>query len=74
MTLTRRELAAAAVAAMAAPSAESQTQQPAADLAKTDLAKTDMAKVVYDANQRNSEALAKFEIPIATEPAFQFKA
>ena len=74
MTLTRRELAAAAVAAMAAPSAESQTPQPAADLAKTDLAKTDMAKVVYDANQRNSEALAKFEIPIATEPAFQFKA
>jgi hypothetical protein len=69
MTLTRRELAAAAVAAVAAPSAESQTQPSAADLAKTD-----MAKVVHDANQRNSEALTKFEIPIATEPAFQFKA
>ena len=69
MTLTRRELAAAAVAAMAAPSAESQTPQPAADLAKTDL-----AKAVHDANQRNSEALTKFEIPIATEPAFQFRA
>jgi hypothetical protein len=64
MTLTRRELATAAMAAVAAPSAESQTPQPAADL----------AKVVHDANQRNSEALAKFEIPMATEPAFQFKA
>jgi hypothetical protein len=69
MTLTRRELAAAAMAAVAVPSVESQTPQPPADLAKTD-----MAKVVHDANQRNSEALTKFEIPIATEPAFQFKA
>lgn len=25
------------------------------------------------ANQRNSDALAKFEIPIATEPAFRFE-
>ncbi len=64
MTLTRRELAAAAIAAVAAPSADAQTQQSASDL----------AKVVHDANQRNSEALTKFEIPIATEPAFQFKA
>jgi hypothetical protein len=63
MTLTRRELAAAAVAAVVAPSAESQTPQSA-----------DLAKAVRDANQRNAEALAKFEIPIATEPAFQFKA
>ena len=69
MKLSRRELAAAAVAAVAAPSAESQAPQPASDLAKTDL-----AKVVHDANQRNSEALTKFEIPIATEPSFQFKA
>jgi len=64
MTLTRRELAAAAVAVVAAPSAEPQAPQSAADL----------AKVVHDANQRNSEALTKFEIPIATEPAFQFRA
>jgi hypothetical protein len=64
MTLTRRELAAAAVAAVSAPSAEPQEPQSAADL----------AKVVHDANQRNSEALTKFEIPIATEPAFQFRA
>jgi len=63
MTLTRRELAAAAVAAVSAPSAESQTP-PASDV----------ANAVHDANQRNSEALTKFEIPIATEPAFQFKA
>jgi hypothetical protein len=64
MKLSRRELATAAVAAVVAPPGESQTAQPAADL----------AKVVHDASQRNSEALAKFEIPIATEPAFQFKA
>ena len=64
MTLSRRELAAAAVAAVVAPAVESQTPQPASDV----------AKAVHDANQRNSEALTKFEIPIATEPAFQFKA
>jgi hypothetical protein len=64
MTLTRRELAAAAMAAVTAPSAESQTPSPSGDL----------SKVIHDANQRNSETLAKFEIPIATEPAFQFKA
>jgi hypothetical protein len=52
------------VAAVVAPQGESQPPQPAADL----------EKVIHDANQRNSEALAKFEIPIATEPAFQFKA
>jgi hypothetical protein len=69
MTLSRRELAAAAMAAVVAPSVESQTPQPA-----TGSATTDLAKVVHDANQRNSETLTKFEVPIATEPAFQFKA
>jgi hypothetical protein len=64
MTLSRRELAVAAVGAVAAPQGESQTPQPAADL----------AKVIHDTNQRNSETLTKFEIPIAAEPAFQFKA
>ncbi len=64
MKLSRRELAAAVAGAVAAPSAESQAPTPVGDL----------AKVVHDANQRNSEALTKFEIPIATEPAFQFKA
>ena len=64
MKLSRRELAAAAVAGVVAPSGESQTPPPAQDL----------AKVVHDANRRNADTLAKFEIPISTEPAFQFKA
>jgi hypothetical protein len=28
---------------------------------------------VQDANRRNSDTLAKFEIPLATEPAFRFE-
>jgi len=59
MKLTRRELALAAITASAA-----QTQTPPPDL----------AKVVRDGQKRNSDTLTKFEIPIAIEPAFQFKA
>jgi len=64
MKLSRRELAVAVATAVTpiAPQAEAQT------------APTDLAKTVRDANQRNSEALAKLEIPLPTEPAFQFKA
>ena len=60
MKTTRRELGTAVVAAALATRTEA--QEP------------DLTKLVHDANQRNSEALAKFEILIATEPAFQFKA
>jgi hypothetical protein len=35
---------------------------------------TDLARTAREANQRNSEALSKMDLPIATEPAFQFKA
>ena len=64
MKISRRELGAVAVAAVVAPSAEPQTPAPQPDLAQS----------VRDANRRNAETLAKFEIPIATEPAFEFKA
>jgi len=58
---TRRELAiAAAAAAMAV-----QAQQPVQE---------DLTKAARDLNARNIETLTKFEIPISTEPAFQFKA
>jgi hypothetical protein len=58
---TRRELG--TVLAAAALGAEAQAQTPPADLTKQ----------IHDANQRNSELLAKYEIPIATEPAFRFE-
>jgi hypothetical protein len=37
-------------------------------------ANADTAQAVRDANRRNSESLAKFDVPAATEPAFQFRA
>ncbi len=63
MKLNRRQLmkAAASASALAA-----RAQQPAPE--------ADPTKAARDANQRNSETLAKFEVPMSTEPAFQFKA
>jgi hypothetical protein len=52
-----------AAAAALAPKVKAQPAPPAGDA-------TQQAR---DAWQRNSETLAKFEIPMATEPAFQFK-
>jgi hypothetical protein len=34
----------------------------------------DFAKQAHDNLQRNADTLAKFALPISTEPAFQFKA
>ncbi|HKD05284.1 MAG TPA: hypothetical protein VKB79_05205 [Bryobacteraceae bacterium] len=65
MKLTRRELGATAVATVAAATSQAQTPPPPDQ---------GIAQVVRDANRRNAEALAKFEIPIETEPAFQFRA
>ena len=61
MKLSRRELAALAATQLLA--------QPPAPVQAAD----DLSKAAHDANQRNSEALAKFEVPIATEPAFKFQ-
>ena len=60
MQLTRRKLAAALVA----PAAAAQTQ-PAA---------VDEVQAARDRIKANADALAKVELPMATEPAFQFKA
>jgi hypothetical protein len=65
MKLTRRNLAALAAAAVAAP-ARTQAQQPAAG--------EDLIKLKRDQMHNNAEALAKVKIPMATEPAVQFKA
>jgi hypothetical protein len=65
MKLTRRELAIAAAGAAAIASQAESAAQTAPD---------DAMKTVRATNERNSDLLAKFEIPIATEPAFQFKA
>ena len=62
--LTRRELALVAAAGAAAASAQTPAQPGGEDL----------LKAARDLNARNIETLTKFEIPISTEPAFQFKA
>jgi hypothetical protein len=65
--LTRRELVAAAGSA-AAVSALAQ------DSATVPQGARDFAKEARDNVRRNGERLAAFGIPMATEPAFQFKA
>lgn len=63
MKFSRRELTLGAAVAALAPKVSAQPAPPAGDA-------TQQAR---DAWQRNAETLAKFEIPMATEPAFQFK-
>ncbi len=65
MKLTRRQLVTAV--ATSAVAANALAQAPAAG-------PTDFAKQARDGVQRNADALAKFDIPFSTEPAFQFKA
>lgn len=66
MKLSRRELTLGAAAAALAPQAQAQNA-PAANNA------SQQAQAARDFYQRNSETLTKFEIPMDTEPAFQFK-
>jgi hypothetical protein len=61
MKITRRQLVIAAAGSGAAVQALAQTAPPASP---------DPGKQARD----NAEALAKFSLPISTEPAFQFKA
>ena len=65
MKLTRRKLAAALVSATAVAA---QQPQPAPTPAPDNDLKT-----ARDRQQANGRALAAVEIPMATEPAFQFK-
>jgi len=60
MKITRRKLAAALATSAAIPA---QTPQPAEDL----------LKLKRDLMQANAKAVASVKIPMATEPAFQFK-
>jgi hypothetical protein len=64
MRLSRREIVWGAAGAALSVPAPGQTPPEVVNL----------AKAARDAVQRNSEALAKMDIPISTEPAFQFKA
>ena len=66
MKLTRRKLATVLVSATAMAA---QQPQPAPALAPDDL-----LKAARDRVQANARALASASIPMATEPAFQFKA
>jgi hypothetical protein len=61
--LSRRELTLGAAAAALAPQVQAQNAAQPPD-------PTQQALEVY---RRNSETLKKFDIPMDTEPAFQFK-
>ena len=63
--LTRRELAALSAGAL---TALAQTPSAPPGNAK------DWNRIALDAHHENSEALARFQIPVSLEPAFQFKA
>ncbi len=67
MKLTRRQIVAAASAGTAV-AAHTLAQSPAAAPA------SDFEKQARDNVKNNADALAKFALPMATEPAFQFKA
>ena len=62
MKLSRRQLATLA----AASAIRARAQAPVSD--------PDLTQAARDSNKRNSDALAGYEIPLATEPAYQFKA
>jgi hypothetical protein len=66
--LTRRQLVSAA-AGSAAVSVVALTV-----IAQAPPSAQDFDKAAVQSHKENSDALAKFEIPMALEPAFQFKA
>jgi hypothetical protein len=70
--ITRRRLAAAAFGSAALSSAAAlqaaSTQAPAA------AAPQDLTAAAKEQVRKYSETLAKFDLPMSTEPAFQFKA
>jgi hypothetical protein len=64
MRFSRRELAGLAAVSIAVPPRITKAQEAV---------QPDPVTAVRDSVQRNSETLSKFEVPFATEPAFQFK-
>jgi hypothetical protein len=71
--LTRRQLAAAAAGSAVAVKALAQSA-PAAPGQTARAPGGDSGKAAPGVMQRNADALAKFAIPVSTEPAFHFKA
>ena len=69
LKLTRREIAAAFSA-----SAVLLGQTPAPPVPQNSLTADDELKAARDSNRQNSEQLAKFPLPMSTEPATRFKA
>lgn len=63
--LTRRELIAGAATVAAASQASAMQAPTTAE---------DWGKAAREANRANAEALKKIKLPMATEPAFAFKA
>ena len=64
MKLSRRQLVSVAAGSLAGTAAAQTASPPAA---------TDLNQQARESNKRISDTLSKFEIPVATEPAFQFK-
>ena len=69
MKITRRRLAAAALGSAACLRIGAAPQTPPAPSQPEDLNAAAKEQV-----RKNSDALSKFDLPMATEPAFQFKA
>ncbi len=67
MKITRRRLAVSALAPAVAM-AQNRPAQPPSEVPE------ELLKNAKESVRRNGEALSKFTLPIATEPAFQFKA
>ena len=65
MRMTRRNLAAALISASSAAAQQPQAAAPP---------ENDLIKAARDRMQANVAALAATPLPMATEPAFQFKA
>ena len=73
--ITRRRLAAAALGSAAAlASGGSPSRRAARSAPAPRLAPADLTAAAKEQVRKNSETLAKFDLPMSTEPAFQFKA
>jgi hypothetical protein len=75
MKFSRRELVALAAVPALEQAVPAQVPTPAALPAAPSppVQAIDPAKAARDANRRNAETLAKFEVPMATEPCFRFQ-
>jgi hypothetical protein len=75
MNLTRRQLVVGAAAASAAAKASAQSGTTATGTTAAGAPSVaDFARQARESVQQNGDKLAKFVIPMSTEPAFQFKA